>query len=138
MPEPTAASPMLYDFRLAHRQCQKIVLNAIIRADVNEKEFNEFSRMFLTPFEDILTAQRGDRRWRVHGEHVRSLARLLGSLAEFYALRDPKKPEVVGNKHLIWALKIMKAECALGLDEADETAKPDQSERRFIYCDVPV
>lgn len=126
-----------FDSRRAHRQCVKIVLNSITRAEVNETAVAEFATMFFDPFDSILTAAKGRRRWELHGEHVRSLARLLGMLAEFYALRNPLHPETVGRDHLVWALKILKNECRLDLpDESGEATKP--SHQKFIYCDVPV
>ena len=123
-----------FDSRLAHRQCKRIVLGAITRAEVDEEGLEEFAKMFLTSFENVQTKEKGRSRWSAHGEHIRFLARLMGSLAEFYALRDPLNPETVSYDHFLWALNVLQRECTLGLEEAAN--KPRRSKQRFLYCPV--
>jgi len=132
MSEPTRSTEV-FDSRYAHRQCKRIVLGAIERADVDEVALEEFARTFLTPFGNILTKEKGRSRWTAHGEHIRFMARLLGSLAEFKALCDPLHPQTVGYDHFTWALGILQAECKLGLEEE---AQAGESKQRFLYCPV--
>ena len=133
MSEPTGNAEQ-FDSRYAHRQCKRIVLGAIMRAEVDESSLDEFAKLFLTPFENILTKSKGRSRWSAHGEHVRFLARLLGSLAEFHALRDPVNPQTVGYKDFEWALGVIRSECKLGLEEA--ASQPKEPGQRFLYCPV--
>ncbi len=130
---PPEANESLHS-RKARQECKEQVRKAIVESmlqatktvAIDEAALDAFIEKFKPPFSRILTEQKGEGRWKHYGPHVLYLSRLIGSLAQFYALRNPLHPETVGTTHLEYAKSIVSKHCDLGRDEEDEQS--------YVFC----
>jgi len=112
--------------------CKAASIAAIDRATLDTAAMDRFWEHFQAIFAKNLPPGKIDARWRDHGSHLLYLAGLIGSLAQFNALRDPRSPQTVSDAQLKWAIGVVQQQCRLVIGDDEQNKYPFLS-----YCDFP-
>jgi hypothetical protein len=122
----------------ALKESRKALRSSIQHADADKKTIARFQEEFRKDFEKALAEKdtegkklNPEAKWKTDRARVTTLARAIGSLAEFIAIGQKKPGEKVKNKkveyaHLVEAYRALKPFCP---DDPKDTIKP-----RREYC----
>jgi len=122
-------------------RCKDAMIAAIDRAKTEPAAIDTFWNGFEAVFARNLTPDKIAARWADHGRQLLYLSTVIGQLAQFKALSDPRDPRTVGESQLKWALAIVQNECRLKIDDG-KTEKlglgtPPNKHPLTSYCDIP-
>ncbi|MEX1128092.1 MAG: hypothetical protein WD227_00405 [Vicinamibacterales bacterium] len=122
----------------ALKESRKALRRSIKHADADKATITQFQEEFRADFETALAEkdkngkkQDPEAKWNADSARVTTLARAIGSLAEFMAIQETKPGEKVKHKkvelaHLVEAYRALKPFCP---DDPKDTVKPHRE-----YC----
>jgi hypothetical protein len=93
----------------ALRECHALVRAQIVHLPVDDATLHGFVERFRGDFERVFDAS--PDAWALDARKVTTLARSIGSFAEFAALTDVAVPNAVGYAHLRRAYEILGPQC---------------------------